>query len=64
MNIRHAVHIALLAFAAGAAAPALAQIEIKFGHVGEPNSLFAASAEDAVRRARLDLLVALGRFPR
>ncbi len=55
MNIRHAVHIALLAFAAGAAAPALAQIEIKFGHVGEPNSLFAASAEEFAKRANAKL---------
>jgi tripartite ATP-independent transporter DctP family solute receptor len=36
---------ALLAF------PALAQTEIKFGHVGEPGSLFAASADEFARRA-------------
>jgi tripartite ATP-independent transporter DctP family solute receptor len=34
-----------------AAAPAFAQIEIKFGHVGEPNSLFDASAREFARRA-------------
>ena len=33
------------------ALPALAQTEIKFGHVGEPGSLFAASAEEFARRA-------------
>ena len=33
------------------ALPALAQIEIKFGHVGEPGSLFAASAEEFARLA-------------
>ena len=37
------------------ASPALAQIEIKFGHVGEPNSLFAASAEEFARRANAKL---------
>ena len=55
MQIRHAVHVALLTFAAGAAAPALAQIEIKFGHVGEPNSLFANSAEEFAKRANAKL---------
>jgi tripartite ATP-independent transporter DctP family solute receptor len=34
---------------------ALAQIEIKFGHVGEPGSLFAASAEEFARRANAKL---------
>ena len=41
---------ALFAFAF-AAVPALSQTEIKFGHVGEPGSLFAASAEEFARRA-------------
>ncbi len=34
---------------------AWAQIEIKFGHVGEPGSLFAASAEEFARRANAKL---------
>ncbi len=37
------------------AAPAFAQTEIKFGHVGEPGSLFAASAEEFARRANARL---------
>jgi tripartite ATP-independent transporter DctP family solute receptor len=37
------------------AAPALAQTEIKFGHVGEPGSLFAASAEEFAKRANAKL---------
>ena len=38
-----------------AASPALAQTEIKFGHVGEPGSLFAQSAEEFARRANTKL---------
>ena len=34
---------------------AFAQTEIKFGHVGEPGSLFAASAEEFARRANAKL---------
>lgn len=37
--------------AAVIAVPAYAQVEIKFGHVGEPNSLFAQSAEEFARIA-------------
>lgn len=37
------------------ASPALAQTEIKFGHVGEPGSLFAQSAEEFARRANAKL---------
>jgi TRAP-type transport system periplasmic protein len=55
MNIRHALNAALVVLAAGATAPALAQLEIKFGHVGEPNSLFANSAEEFARRANAKL---------
>src|SRR5688500_3035395 len=33
------------------ASPAFAQMELKFGHVGEPGSLFALSAEEFARRA-------------
>jgi tripartite ATP-independent transporter DctP family solute receptor len=42
---------ALAAFAA----PLAAQTEIKFGHVGEPGSLFAASAEEFAKRANAKL---------
>ncbi len=37
------------------ATPVLAQIEIKFGHVGEPGSLFAQSAEEFATRANAKL---------
>jgi len=37
------------------AAPALAQIEIKLGHVGEPGSLFQKSADEFARRANAKL---------
>lgn len=52
--------IRLIAVALGAAAltavgNAVAQTEIKFGHVGEPGSLFAASAEEFARRANAKL---------
>jgi tripartite ATP-independent transporter DctP family solute receptor len=40
---------------AGAAGAALAQTEIKFGHVGEPGSLFAVSSEEFARRANAKL---------
>jgi tripartite ATP-independent transporter DctP family solute receptor len=43
------------ALATAFAAPALAQTEIKFGHVGEPGSLFAASADEFARRANAKL---------
>ncbi len=43
------------ALAAAFAMPALAQTEIKFGHVGEPGSLFAASADEFARRANAKL---------
>ncbi len=35
--------------------PVAAQTEIKFGHVGEPGSLFAASADEFARRANAKL---------
>ena len=53
MNQRRALLIAVLA--AAVAAPAAAQTEIKFGHVGEPGSLFAASAEEFAKRANAKL---------
>ena len=43
------------ALAAAFAGNALAQTEIKFGHVGEPGSLFAASAEEFAKRANAKL---------
>jgi len=42
---------ALTAFAALCTTGAFAQVEIKFGHVGEPGSLFAASADEFAKRA-------------
>jgi len=43
------------ALATALAGNALAQTEIKFGHVGEPGSLFAASAEEFAKRANAKL---------
>jgi tripartite ATP-independent transporter DctP family solute receptor len=43
--------IAAALLAASLAAPAAAQTEIKLGHVGEPGSLFALSAEEFAKRA-------------
>ena len=48
--LRYVLPVAL--FAAGTA---LAQVEIKFGHVGEPGSLFAKSAEEYAKRANSKL---------
>jgi tripartite ATP-independent transporter DctP family solute receptor len=45
--------ITLCALALGGSA--FAQTEIKFGHVGEPGSLFAASAEEFAKRANAKL---------
>jgi len=50
-SILRALAITLLALAGAA----FAQTEIKFGHVGEPGSLFAASAEEFARRANAKL---------
>jgi tripartite ATP-independent transporter DctP family solute receptor len=44
-----------LAAALCTALPAAAQTEIKFGHVGEPGSLFAASADEFAKRANAKL---------
>jgi len=50
------LHIALAATLVGAfSAASFAQTEIKFGHVGEPGSLFAASAEEFAKRANAKL---------
>src|SRR5690349_7226665 len=48
------LHIAA-ALAATFAVHAHAQTEIRFGHVGEPGSLFAASAEEFAKRAQSKL---------
>ena len=55
---RNLLCTALAATLAGgmlSALPAAAQTEIKFGHVGEPGSLFAASAEEYAKRANAKL---------
>ncbi len=44
-----------LAAAIAASGPALAQTEIKLGHVGEPGSLFTTSAEEFAKRANAKL---------
>lgn len=51
MKLRIVIAAALAAFTGGV----LAQTEIKFGHVGEPGSLFAASAEEFAKRANAKL---------
>lgn len=49
---RHLLATAFVAaLAAGLAAPAAAQVEIKLGHVGGPGSLFELSANEFARRA-------------
>src|SRR5688500_8498541 len=52
MKLRFCITAAALAAFAG---PLAAQTEIKFGHVGEPGSLFAASAEEFAKRANAKL---------
>jgi tripartite ATP-independent transporter DctP family solute receptor len=49
------MHIAVTIALVGFAAPLSAQTEIKFGHVGEPGSLFAASAEEFAKQANAKL---------
>lgn len=53
----HALAAAAVLGATGllAAAPALAQTEIKLGHVGEPGSLFQISADEFAKRANAKL---------
>lgn len=53
--MRLTAYRALVALAVLAAPAAYAQIEIKFGHVGEPGSLFAASAEAFAKNANAKL---------
>jgi tripartite ATP-independent transporter DctP family solute receptor len=45
------VKLSVLLVSALAASAALAQVEIKFGHVGNPGSLFSKSAEEFAKRA-------------
>jgi TRAP-type transport system periplasmic protein len=52
MKLRITLAAALVAAFSGAAT---AQTEIKFGHVGEPGSLFAVSAEEFAKRANAKL---------
>jgi TRAP-type transport system periplasmic protein len=52
MKLRMTIAAALVAAYAG---PLWAQTELKFGHVGEPGSLFAASAEEFAKRANAKL---------
>src|SRR2546427_4470029 len=52
MKLRFTIAAALAALFVGAAG---AQTEIKFGHVGEPASLFSASAEEFAKRANAKL---------
>ena len=53
---RHLLQAALMTTAfALLAGSATAQTEIKFGHVGEPGSLFAASADEFAKRANAKL---------
>jgi tripartite ATP-independent transporter DctP family solute receptor len=51
MKLKLGVTVVALAFGGCA----FAQTEIKFGHVGEPGSLFAASAEEFAKRANAKL---------
>ena len=48
---RHALRVVALCCGVLLAAPVFAQIEIKLGHVGEPGSLFQASADEFAKRA-------------
>jgi tripartite ATP-independent transporter DctP family solute receptor len=48
--MRAFIHSIVAAAALSLSAPALAQIELKLGHVGEPGSLFQISADEYARR--------------
>jgi tripartite ATP-independent transporter DctP family solute receptor len=52
MNLSRLLWIAVLAMLSQ---PALAQLELKFGHVGEPGSLFDVSATEFAKRANAKL---------
>ena len=51
----NAIRALLLIVAASLCQPALAQVELKFGHVGEPGSLFDLSANEFAKRANAKL---------
>lgn len=51
IRIRRWARVAVVVALAGCAADASAPRELKFGHVGEPGSLFALSADEFARRA-------------
>ena len=51
----NAIRALLLAVAATLCQPAIAQVELKFGHVGEPGSLFDLSANEFAKRANAKL---------
>jgi TRAP-type transport system periplasmic protein len=55
MNRRSLLKLAAAVALALPAAPVVAQTEIKFGHVGEPGSLFASSAEEFAKKANAKL---------
>src|SRR6266513_5470453 len=54
-NIMRSIRLALLALLIGVSQSALAQMELKFGHVGEPGSLFDSSANEFAKRANAKL---------
>ncbi|HYC36918.1 MAG TPA: TRAP transporter substrate-binding protein [Usitatibacter sp.] len=55
MDKRNMLRVLVLAALGAVSGPALSQTEIKFGHVGEPGSLFALSAEEFARKANAKL---------
>src|SRR5438105_15048311 len=54
-NIMRSIRLALLALLIGVSESALAQMALKFGHVGEPGSLFDASSNEFAKRANAKL---------
>ncbi len=55
MKARYLMRVLAAAVALALPAAALAQTEIKFGHVGEPGSIFATSADEFAKRANAKL---------
>jgi TRAP-type C4-dicarboxylate transport system substrate-binding protein len=54
-TIMRSIRFTVLALLIGVCQPALAQMELKFGHVGEPGSLFDSSANEFAKRANAKL---------
>jgi tripartite ATP-independent transporter DctP family solute receptor len=54
-TVMRSIRFAVLALLVGVCQPALAQMELKFGHVGEPGSLFDSSANEFAKRANAKL---------